>query len=122
MRIGSRRPWGSGTRRGVEETSASSFQAVVLDAPVSLREGAHVRVTLHFRWTAPVRSRPTFAAKVRVGTIRPKPRAWLEWFDALEPILTEREFQELEEQRVRRNERQKNLTARESERIAAILT
>jgi hypothetical protein len=95
--------------------------AVVLDGPVPLPDGAQVRVMLD------AGSAVFPAAAVEVccdgstwDDSAAGARCWTEWFDALEPILTEREFQEWEAQRLAEKERQQSMAAQESERIATI--
>ena len=93
--------------------------AIVLDEPVSLPEGAQVRVTLEGDTNGAPAGPADVCCDGSVWDDSPEgARAWIEWFDALEPILTEREFQQWESQRLAEKERQKGLAAQESDRIA----
>ena len=92
--------------------------AIVLEEPVSLPEGAQVRVTLE----SDTGSEPVdVCCDGSAWDDSPEgARAWIEWFDALEPMMTEQEFQRWELERLAEKERQKGLATRESDRIATI--
>jgi hypothetical protein len=84
--------------------------SIVLDEPVSLPEGTHVRVTLD----------PTEKPAAGDTCVDGTPwddspegtRAWLEWFDAQTPILNEEEYQKWEAGRLGEKNYQKQLAAR----------
>lgn len=91
--------------------------AVRLDAPVDLPEGAHVQVTLD---PAPARSGETEDFSMD-GRPWPKTDAeiqeWIAWFDALEPIMTEEEYQRFTTEREEQRRQQQLLTRRSWEKI-----
>ena len=65
--------------------------AVVLDAPVNLPEGAHVRVTLDARPGTGVDDDLCLDGNPWPTTPEGN-RKWLEWFDGLEPVFSDEEY------------------------------
>jgi hypothetical protein len=95
--------------------------AIVLDAPVSLSEGAQVHVILEADTSSERTEPPDVCGDGSAWDDSPEgARVWIEWFDALEPILTEREFRQWDAERLAEKERQKELAAQESEHLATI--
>ena len=95
--------------------------AIVLEAPVSLPEGAQVRVTLENDTRSERAESVDICCDGSPWDDSPEgARAWIEWFDALEPMMTEQEFQRWESERLAEKERQKGMAAGESDRVAAM--
>ena len=93
----------------------------MLKEPVSLPEGAQVRVTLESDTSNEPAESVDICCDGSPWDDSPEgARAWIEWFDALEPMMTEQEFQRWESERLVEKERQKGLATRESDRIAAM--
>jgi hypothetical protein len=109
-------PWQ--TPRMISSHGIYQHGAVVLDEPVSLPEGAHVRVTLDpiAAGSQPEQPDSCIDGSLWDDSLEGK-RAWLEWFDSLEPIMTEAEYQQWESQRLAEKEQQKQLAAQESGRL-----
>lgn len=87
--------------------------AIVLDAPVDLPDGAHVRVTLD---TA-ANGKDLCMDGRRWPQTSQEIQEWVEWFDALEPIMTEAEYRQFEEARLERRQVQKGLNEMSWEEI-----
>ena len=95
--------------------------AVLLEGPVSLPEGTPVHVLLESDTISVAAESVDVCCDGSPWDDSPEgARAWITWFDALEPMMTEQEFQRWDAVRMAEKERQKALTVRESERIAAI--
>ena len=93
--------------------------AVVLDEPVKLPEGAHVQVMFDPVANGERSEQPDICSDGTPWDDSPEGRRkWLEWFDSLEPIMTEEEFQQWEAARLAEREVQKTLAVTEGDRIA----
>ncbi|MEO6788665.1 MAG: hypothetical protein ABI318_21295 [Chthoniobacteraceae bacterium] len=93
--------------------------AVVLDEPVNLPEGAHVQVMFDPAANGERSEQPDICCDGTPWDDSPEGRQkWLEWFDSLEPIMTEEEFQRWEAARLAEREVQKALAVAEGDRIA----
>ena len=92
--------------------------AVVLDEPVKLPEGAHVQVMFDPAANGEGSEQPDICCDGTPWDDSPEGRRkWLEWFDSLEPIMTEEEFQRWEAARLVERDVQKALAVAEGDRI-----
>ena len=91
----------------------------MLDGPVKLPEGAHVQVMFDPAANGERSEQPDICCDGTPWDDSPEGRRkWLEWFDSLEPIMTEEEFQKWEAARLAEREVQKTLAVTEGDRIA----
>ena len=91
----------------------------MLDEPANLPEGAHVQVMFDPEANGERSEQPDICCDGTPWDDSPEGRRkWLEWFDSLEPIMTEEEFQRWEAARLAEREVQKTLAVAEGDRIA----
>lgn len=91
--------------------------AVVLDAPVDLPDGVHVRVTLDAAPCADANGHDLCMDGRPWPQTPQEIQEWLAWFDALDPILTDAEYRQYEEARLERRQEQKTLNQKSWEEI-----
>ena len=95
--------------------------AVVLDEPVNLPEGAHVRVTLDDEAVESQHEAADICCDGTPWDDSPEGRRkWLEWFDSLEPAFSDDEFEQLQFRLRVMREEQKPLQAQRDLRIASM--
>ena len=93
----------------------------MLDEPVNLPEGAHVRVTLDENAVEPQHEGADICCDGTPWDDSPEGRRkWLEWFDSLEPAFSDEEFEQLQFRLRVMREEQKPLQAQRDLRIASM--
>ena len=89
----------------------------MLDEPVNLPEGASVRVMIEVGKNAETPEDDLCMDGNPWPQTPEEIREWVDWFDALEPIMTEEEYQRFEAWRLEEKERQKELNRQSCEAI-----
>ena len=95
--------------------------AVVLDEPVNLPEGAHVQVMFDPAANGERSEQPDICCDGTPWDDSPEGRRkWLEWFDSLEPVFSDEEFEQFQLTLRTMREEQKPLQAQRDLMIASL--